>query len=123
MLTITLPFKIIAKPNNYKKGKRSIYKPKDVHLQESTIKSIATLACEENSWLVSSKPIRVDVYACYKDKRRRDIDNILKGLLDCLNGIIYKDDSQILEIHVYKLAGTTEYTKVIVQELQLPCRG
>lgn len=33
---------------------------------------------------------------------RADLDNMLKGLLDCLTGIIYTDDSQIVEIHCFK---------------------
>lgn len=33
---------------------------------------------------------------------RADIDNMLKALLDCMTGTIYKDDSQIVELHCYK---------------------
>ncbi|WP_077325749.1 RusA family crossover junction endodeoxyribonuclease [Virgibacillus siamensis] len=31
-----------------------------------------------------------------------DIDNLSKGILDSLNGIIYKDDSQIVELNATK---------------------
>lgn len=31
-----------------------------------------------------------------------DIDNQLKGLLDCMTKLVYKDDSLIEELHVYK---------------------
>lgn len=39
----------------------------------------------------------------FGDKRRRDIDGYLKVLLDALEGVVYKDDVQIVELHVYKL--------------------
>lgn len=39
------------------------------------------------------------------DKRRRDLDNVLKALLDALqHGGLYEDDSQIEEIHLRRLA-------------------
>jgi len=38
----------------------------------------------------------------YVANNRADIDNMLKALLDCMTGIIYKDDSQITELHVFK---------------------
>lgn len=31
-----------------------------------------------------------------------DADNVLKAVMDALNGIAYDDDSQVCEIHVYK---------------------
>lgn len=32
-----------------------------------------------------------------------DIDNATKALFDSLNGIVWKDDAQIVELHIYKL--------------------
>lgn len=38
------------------------------------------------------------------DKRRRDIDNVLKAILDAIGHAgIYEDDSQIVELHVRKV--------------------
>ena len=48
-----------------------------------------------------SGPIRVNILACRPDKRRRDIDNILKSLLDALGYAgAYEDDSQIWKLSV-----------------------
>jgi Holliday junction resolvase RusA-like endonuclease len=38
----------------------------------------------------------------YVKNNRRDLDNCLKATLDCLTGLIWKDDSQVVELHVYK---------------------
>jgi crossover junction endodeoxyribonuclease RusA len=38
------------------------------------------------------------------DRRRRDIDNICKGLFDALqHANVYMDDSQIVDLHIRKL--------------------
>lgn len=39
----------------------------------------------------------------YRPERRGDLDNRLKVLLDALNGIAYRDDSQVVELHAYRL--------------------
>jgi crossover junction endodeoxyribonuclease RusA len=44
--------------------------------------------------------IKVDLY--FKDKRRRDIDNYGKILLDSLEGIIVEDDKQIKKMTITK---------------------
>lgn len=36
---------------------------------------------------------------------RPDIDNLLKGLLDPLNGILWADDSQVVTVHASKVYG------------------
>ena len=36
------------------------------------------------------------------DRRRRDLDNLSKGVLDAMNGIVFDDDQQVVDLHVYK---------------------
>jgi Holliday junction resolvase RusA-like endonuclease len=38
----------------------------------------------------------------YVKNNRADLDNMLKALLDCMTGTVYKDDSQVTEIHCFK---------------------
>ena len=47
--------------------------------------------------------VRIRLY--FKDKRKRDIDNYNKAILDSMTKIIYEDDSQIEELNVKKLVG------------------
>jgi crossover junction endodeoxyribonuclease RusA len=47
-------------------------------------------------------PVTIEIYLYFKDKRRRDIDNWHKILLDSLTGVIWDDDSQIIEMTVKK---------------------
>lgn len=49
-----------------------------------------------------------------KDKRQRDIDNILKPILDALNGIAYLDDSQVTELFVEKEQSTREALEITI---------
>ena len=34
--------------------------------------------------------------------KRPDLDNLLKSVLDALNGVVFKDDSQVVAIQAYK---------------------
>ena len=57
----------------------------------------------------SEKPLKVTLHF-YKNvkatgKTYGDIDNLVKAVLDALNGIMWEDDSQITELHAYKHKG------------------
>lgn len=47
--------------------------------------------------------VALNVIFYFPDNRKRDCDSHLKALLDSMSGIVYKDDSQITELHVYKI--------------------
>lgn len=51
-------------------------------------------------------PLKVHVkfYRAYKpfSKSFGDVDNLLKGLFDGMNGIVFKDDSQIVKVFAEK---------------------
>ena len=52
--------------------------------------------------------VRIDLF--HDDKRRRDLDNI-KGLIDALTGVLWEDDSQIVELTIKKHT-VVEYPRV-----------
>ena len=85
----------INKPNGRYKSKRG--------------KIFENLACGELKKQFRCKPLanslKVSMRLYFKDKRKRDIDNYNKAILDSMTGIVYEDDSQIEELNVKKLVG------------------
>lgn len=49
--------------------------------------------------------------------KRPDIDNLAKAVKDALKGIIYADDSQIVEAHLYKCYGVPQ-VKIEIKTLE-----
>lgn len=47
-------------------------------------------------------------------KRYGDIDNLAKGILDALTGILWKDDSQIVKLHVGKRLSDEPVINIII---------
>ena len=48
---------------------------------------------------------------------RGDVDNYSKGILDALNGVVYPDDKQIVELTVKKFYSETDFVKVRIKEV------
>lgn len=46
--------------------------------------------------------VKVMLVFLLKDRRRRDLDNLSKAVLDALNGIAYLDDKQVTDLHIVK---------------------
>lgn len=54
-------------------------------------------------YLKQAGPLRVVIEAYPPDRRKRDLDNILKSLLDSLTHAgVWEDDSQIQDLRIYK---------------------
>jgi len=54
------------------------------------------------------QPINVNIHLKLARKRKMDVDNCLKPLLDAMQGIIYDDDSQIYSLSISKTFGHPE---------------
>lgn len=62
-------------------------------------------------------PIKVSIWYYFKDKRRRDIQND-KLTLDSMEGIVYKDDKQVAELHLYKrFKKNNPRTRIVITKL------
>ena len=59
--------------------------------------------------------LSIDITFELKSSRKRDIDNMLKSLIDSLEGILYDNDSQIFELRCRKVIGCdVNKTKVVL---------
>ena len=56
--------------------------------------------------------VDVDIKFYFKDKRKRDIDNYFKGLLDSMKDFVIEDDSEIIKLSGEKIIG---YGKNIIE--------
>jgi Holliday junction resolvase RusA-like endonuclease len=66
------------------------------------------IADRENSFVVEAS------FFC-GNKRRKDVDNLLKLCLDALNGVAWKDDSQVTEIFARKSFVPKADARTVVQ--------
>ena len=65
--------------------------------------------------------LSVEIIACPPDKRRRDIDNLVKAVLDALqHADLYDDDNQIDDLRICRAApriGGSLFVRIAVREL------
>ena len=114
-------------------GKPRAYTPKKTKDYEFELRAAAYRARFERSM---TKPLDVPVSMIVKafipiprswSKKRReaahyasarpDIDNYAKSVLDALNGIVYRDDSQVVDLFVRKLYDDNPRLEITVQEM------
>ena len=106
-----------GRPRFTKFGK--VYTPKKTADYENLCKQIYIISGGKKS----ERPIsmRIDAYFAFQKKMplnsekilerdilntsKPDVDNIGKIIMDSLNGVAYKDDKQVVELHVYKHFG------------------
>ncbi|MFM9993618.1 MAG: RusA family crossover junction endodeoxyribonuclease [Burkholderiaceae bacterium] len=62
--------------------------------------------------------LRVEIEAFRPDKRRRDLDNLLKATLDGLaHAGVYDDDSQIVDLRIYWASNIGGMLKIKIEEI------
>jgi Holliday junction resolvase RusA-like endonuclease len=124
-----------GRPKFARRGKGVVaYTPAKTAAYESLVQSAAAEAMAGRE--PSTRPIKLvvslalEVPASWSKKRRAlaltgqicatkkpDADNVLKGLKDGCNGIVWRDDAQVVSIELRKAYGDTPQAAVSVLEL------
>lgn len=95
-MTITLPYPPLLN-HIYRRTARGVF------LAPKAAAYKAEVAALYPAWQQSptNAPCALTVRV-YRPQKRGDVDGVLKLLLDCLQGILYIDDAQVVELHVYR---------------------
>ena len=110
MLELELPYP--PSINHYwrRVGTRTLISREGRRFRERVVAILAALHVRP---LAGNLAVHVEVFP--PDRRRRDIDNVQKALLDALeHGGAYADDSQIVKLIIEK-GGTVENGKTLVR--------
>ena len=111
-----------------------VYTDKQTTDYEAVIKSYAAHAMGSSDPLETAVSVflyvRLPVPQSYSKKRteaclsglekpckKPDIDNIAKTYLDGMNGVIFKDDTQVIDLHVKKVYSAFAGVNVMVMEV------
>jgi crossover junction endodeoxyribonuclease RusA len=116
VLEVELPYP--PSVNHYwrRVGHRTIISREGRRFREAVV---ATLAGLPGRPLVGGLAVEVDIYP--PDRRRRDLDNVLKALLDALeHGGAYADDGQIVRLEVTRRE-PVEGGKTVVRVKETRC--
>lgn len=109
-------------------GRHGVYTPARTAKAEKDIKAIAldyvrnhkiqplkgALKAEIIFYFVKPKSVKNRPFPSIKP----DVDNLCKLHIDSLNNILYKDDSQIIDLHAVKLYGHRFQVKMKLEEIE-----
>lgn len=124
-----------GRPKFARRGKGVIaYTPEKTAAYEALVQRAASAAMAGR--LPTARPVRLTVHLALEipsswSKKRRalaiagticatkkpDADNVLKGLKDGCNGIVWNDDAQVVHIELRKAYGEVPHAAVTVREL------
>ena len=68
---------------------------------------------------VSRKTKELMLNGCLFPTKKPDADNIIKVILDALNGLAYRDDSQICRVYFEKMYAEIPETKVLIKNYEV----
>lgn len=98
-LTVPLPppLNSMYRPNFRSRGVR---KTVECERWETEVQWLAKVAKADSICIKKPQPVEMQLRIFYKTER--DIDSSSKALLDCLQGIVYDDDKQIIRLVIEK---------------------
>lgn len=91
---------------SFRVGKNGGYTDPRVTRWQDNIAAEAHQAMYQRDVMEGPVEVYIDFYL--PDRRRRDIDNLSKAVLDACNGIVWQDDQQIVSLHLNKYLDSPE---------------
>lgn len=99
MITLLLPYPPTINHYYGVRGKARFIKPEGVEFRKLVDRNV-----KDKKHKIILGDVEIVIQIIPPDKRKRDIDNVLKALLDSLTKAgIWKDDSQIVDLRIIKL--------------------
>jgi Holliday junction resolvase RusA-like endonuclease len=108
-----------SKKNSMVYGKKRVWKDEKLVKFEKELSEFAIQMMAIKHYELSSSPFQVIIEVGFPDKRRRDVHNCHAAVLDALEGVVWMDDKQVVDLRIYLNRDTRcSYTKLTINELR-----
>jgi Holliday junction resolvase RusA-like endonuclease len=100
-----------ARPRFSRRGNKVVtFTPRETQIYEQNVKSLAQVAMLGKAMLEGPVKVTITAYFAHKKKTgwhisRPDIDNVVKAILDGLNGVVFSDDAVVAQLVASKHYG------------------
>ena len=100
-----------ARPRFSRRGGKVVtFTPRETQIYEQNVKSLAQVAMLGKAMLEGPVKVTITAYFAHKKKTgwhisRPDIDNVVKAILDGLNGVVFADDAVVAQLVASKHYG------------------
>jgi Holliday junction resolvase RusA-like endonuclease len=100
-----------ARPRFSRRGNKVVtFTPRETQIYEQNVKSLAQVAMLGKAMLEGPVKVTITAYFAHKKKTgwhisRPDIDNVVKAILDGLNGVVFADDAVVAQLVASKYYG------------------
>jgi len=102
------------KKNNMRIGRKKVYKSEQVRGYEQDLHDEIM---SQYRGPVLEGPVSVLLEITQPDKRRRDAHNAVDCILDVMQDLLIKDDSQVHDLHVKKIFGKKWCLKIVIEKM------
>ena len=107
-----------SKKNSMSYGKKRVWKNEKLVKFEKELSEFAIELMAVKGYDLSSDPFQVCIEVGFPDKRRRDVHNCHAAVLDALEGVVWYDDKQVVDLRIYlNREMWSSYTKITINEL------
>ena len=88
----------------YGHGQRRSWITRDGQAYRDEVNRIVRVAHADTDpkYPITDCDVVVSIAVLAKDRRKRDLDNLLKCLCDSLEGLVYEDDAQICALQIHR---------------------
>ena len=100
-----------ARPRFSRRGNKVVtFTPRETQIYEQNVKSLAQVAMLGKAMFEGPVKVTIKAYFAHKKKTgwhisRPDIDNVVKAILDGLNGVVFADDAVVAQLVASKHYG------------------
>lgn len=127
--------KIVPRDGSRAFTKVHVHSPAKTMKAEGTISFVAKREMRKNDWSAFVDAVKVEIEAVHKYRKswtrktrdaaregrlactvKPDIDNIVKLVLDALNGVAFVDDKQVVSVTASKRYGEQDEIKIIIKK-------
>ena len=111
-----------ARPRFSRRGNKVVtFTPRETQIYEQNIKALAQVAMLGKAMLEGPVKVTITAYFSHKKKTgwhisRPDIDNVVKAVLDGLNGVVFADDAVVAQLVASKHYGE-EWVEVQIENV------